>query len=131
MMTKSDCPECAKKEGEGFDSAESEDFDELQVEEPWLLDDVHARVLWPTYRHALWFVPALKVRLTRPLGALPVGTRLTLRLNDHPGNGRKRRVWRRVLPGKRVVAIDAQLGKEGEVLREGSELWVLYLDWER
>jgi hypothetical protein len=50
-------------QGESFDStmAGSEDFDKLQVEEPWLLDDVHARVLWPTYRHALWLVPVWRL----------------------------------------------------------------------
>jgi hypothetical protein len=35
------------------------------------------------------------------------------------------------LPGRRIVASDVQLLEDGAVLREGSELWVLYLDRER
>ncbi len=42
----------------------------------WCLGDVHARVLWPRYGRAGRLVPTLEVRLTRPLGELPVGTRL-------------------------------------------------------
>jgi hypothetical protein len=105
----------------------------LWLEEGWLLEDLHARVLGCTYREASWFVPLLRVELTRPLGGVPAGTRLTLRLNDYEGRGRwrVRWRWRLMLPGTRVVARDGQLGEEGEVLREGSELWVLYLDKEQ
>jgi hypothetical protein len=140
------CPPCTKKEREGFAEVQAQweadhegplntdgdDYvlDEGQPEEPeesWFLDDVYARVLWPRYRRAGRLLPTLKVKLTRPLGELPVGARLTLRLNDY-GNRRARRRWRRALPGRRIVARDVQLLEDEEVLREGSELWVLYLD---
>lgn len=143
------CPACAKKEREGFAEVQAEweadyqaqpntdedDYlrNEGRSEEPqqsWFLDDVHARVLWPRYRRADRLIPTLEVRLTSPLGELPAGSRLTLRLNDY-GNRRARRRWRRALPGRRIVASDVQLLEEGEVLREGSELWVLYLDREQ
>jgi hypothetical protein len=146
------CPLCAKKECEGFAEAQAQweaddegpldtdedDYllDEGQPEEPeeqqesWFLDEVHARVLWPRYRRADRLLPTLEVRLTRPLGGLSVGARLTLRLNDY-GNPSARWRWRRALPGRRIVACDVQLLEEGEFLREGSELWVLYLDREQ
>jgi hypothetical protein len=145
------CSACAKKEREGFAEVQAEweaDYEErlnageddyLLVEGPpeepeehesWFLDDVHARVLWPRYRRADRLIPALAVKLTRPLGELSVGARLTLRLNDY-GNRRIRRRWRRALPGRRIVASDVQLLEESAVLRDGSELWVLYLDRER
>jgi hypothetical protein len=146
------CAACAKKEREGFAEAQAvweadddepldtakEDYllDDGAPEEPeesqerWFLDDVHARVLWPRYRRADRLIPTLEVRLTRPLGELPAGSRLTLRLNDY-GNRRARRRWRRALPGRRIVASDVQLLQDAEALREGSELWVLYLDRER
>ena len=77
----------------------------LWLEEGWLLEDLHARVLGCTYREATWFVPLLRVELTRPLGGVPAGTRLTLRLNDYEGRGRwrVRWRWRLMLPGTRVV----------------------------
>jgi len=111
-----------------FDDSDPKECDAPQ--ESWFLDDVHARVLWPRYHRGDRLVPTLEVRLTRPLGELPVDSRLTLRLNDY-GNRRTRRRWRRALPGRRIVASDVQLLDEGETLREGSELWVLYIDREQ
>jgi hypothetical protein len=98
----------------------------------WLRGDLHARVLWPTYRGSHRLVPLLKVSLTLPFGGLPAGTRLTLRLNDEPEPSRTlraiRREWRCVLPGRRIVAADGHLSKAGEILRAGSELWVHSFD---
>jgi hypothetical protein len=91
-------------------------------------EDLHARVLSCIYRDTCRFVPLLQVQLTRPLGGLPVGTRLILRLNDYDGRRRwrVRLRWRLMLPGTRIVASDLLLDERDEPLIEGSVLWALY-----
>jgi hypothetical protein len=97
-----------------------------------LEEDLHAQVLSCTYRDTSRLVPLLQVRLIRPFGGLPVGTRLTLRLNDYDGRRRwrVRLRWRLMLPGARVVASDIGLDEPDETLEEGSVLWALYFERE-
>jgi hypothetical protein len=142
------CEQCrandikAAKEADAELDQQIKDREEDEAEDSWVqeaeedawegvyLDGLHARVLWPDYRHASRLLPTLRVRLTQPFEDLPVGTKLTLRLNDY-GNRLTRRRWRSALPGKRIVVTDLELVERGETLAEGSELWVLYIDSER
>jgi hypothetical protein len=106
--------------------------DSLANEYGLMDEDLHARVLSCTYRDTCRFVPLLQVQLTRPLGGLPVGSRLTLRLNDYDGRRRwrVRLRWRLMRPGTRVVASDLLLDERDQPLIEGSVLWALYFQRE-